>query len=119
MRQHRNIRLRRTISASSCINATGSTKRSRSSAIGRRPPQEPEFHNNLGLALAAADRYDDAVAAFRRALAVKPDHATACNNLGLVLNAELRLSEAVAAFREAIVHNPTSLKRTGIYRSRC
>src|SRR6185436_19573571 len=67
-------------------------------------PQEPEFHNNLGLALAAADRHDEAIAAFRRALAVKPDHATAWNNLGLVLNAARRLPEAIAAFREAIVH---------------
>ena len=38
-------------------------------------PEEPEFHNNLGLALAAANRHDDAIDAYRRVLALKPDHA--------------------------------------------
>ena len=34
-------------------------------------PEEAEFHNNLGLALAAADRFDEAIAAHRRALALR------------------------------------------------
>src|ERR1700694_188617 len=51
-------------------------------------PGEAEFHNNLGLALAAAGRETDAVAAYRAALSLKPDHAVAWNNLGLALQAQ-------------------------------
>ena len=36
---------------------------------------EPEFHNNLGLAYAAADREAEALAAYRAALIIQPDHA--------------------------------------------
>ena len=47
--------------------------RRRSAAAAATPPSRPcrseaEFHNNLGLALAAADRTDEAIAAYRRAL---------------------------------------------------
>jgi hypothetical protein len=69
-------------------------------------PEEPEFHNNLGLALAAGDRNDDAIAAYRRALALRPGHAIAWNNLGLTLQAANRLPEAIAAFREALARIP-------------
>lgn len=69
-------------------------------------PHEPEFHNNLGLALAAADREEEAISAYRRTLALKPAHAVAWNNLGLVLQACNRLPDAIAAFREAIKLQP-------------
>ena len=61
-------------------------------------PQEPEFHNNLGLALLAADRVDEAIAAYRRALALKPGHAAPWNNLGLALQAANDLPGAIAAY---------------------
>jgi len=41
---------------------------------------EAEFHNNYGLALAAADRTDDAIAEYRRAVALRPEHAAAWSN---------------------------------------
>jgi tetratricopeptide (TPR) repeat protein len=69
-------------------------------------PAEPEFHNNLGLALAAADREVEAEAAYRRALALKPEHAVAWNNLGLVLQAQNEVGAAIAAFRRAIALKP-------------
>ena len=62
-------------------------------------PREPEFHNNLGLALAAAQRASEAVAAFRHALALKPDHAGAWSNLGLALQGRNEVFGAVAAVR--------------------
>ncbi|HZQ60745.1 MAG TPA: DUF5672 family protein, partial [Casimicrobiaceae bacterium] len=46
-------------------------------------PGEPEFHNNLGLALAALDRNEEAIASYRRTLALKAQHPVAWNNLGL------------------------------------
>jgi tetratricopeptide (TPR) repeat protein len=69
-------------------------------------PNEPEFHNNLGLALAAADREQAAVAQYRAALALRPDHAVAWNNLGLALQAQNDLPAAIEAFRRAIAIQP-------------
>ena len=71
-----------------------------------RQPSEPEFHNNLGLALAAADRDIDAVAAYRAALALKPAHAVAWNNLGLALQSCNDVGGAIAAFRHAVELEP-------------
>jgi Tetratricopeptide repeat/Glycosyltransferase family 9 (heptosyltransferase) len=65
-------------------------------------PEEPEFHNNRGQALAALQRLADAEAAYRRALALKPDHALAWNNLGLTLQAGSDVTGAVAAFRTSL-----------------
>jgi len=62
-------------------------------------PGEPEFHNNLGLALAAADRTAEAIASYRRALALKPDHAVAWNNLGLALQELNDFGGAIGASR--------------------
>jgi Flp pilus assembly protein TadD len=65
-------------------------------------PGEPEFRNNLGLALAAADREPDAIAAYRSALMLKPDHAVAWNNLGLALQSVNDVRGAIDAFRRAV-----------------
>lgn len=69
-------------------------------------PSEPEFHNNIGLVLAALDRNDAAIAAYRRTLGRKPDHAIAWNNLGLACQAINDLPEAIAAFRRAVALSP-------------
>jgi tetratricopeptide (TPR) repeat protein len=69
-------------------------------------PGEPEFHNNLGLALAAADRESEAVTAYRAALTLKPDHAIAWNNLGLAMQAQNKVSDAIDAFRRALGLDP-------------
>jgi Tfp pilus assembly protein PilF len=69
-------------------------------------PDEPEFRNNLGLALAVANRESDAIAAFRSALVLRPDHAVAWNNLGLALQSINDVRGAVDAFRRAIDLKP-------------
>jgi tetratricopeptide (TPR) repeat protein len=69
-------------------------------------PDEPEFRNNLGLALAAADREPDAIAAYRTALRLKPDHAVAWSNLGLALQSVNDVRGAIDAFRRAIDLKP-------------
>ena len=70
-------------------------------------PAEPEFKNNLGLAYAACDRERDAIAAYRAALTLKPDHAVAWNNLGLALQSINEVDSAIAAFRRACEITPT------------
>ncbi|MEP6942300.1 MAG: DUF5672 family protein [Betaproteobacteria bacterium] len=67
---------------------------------------EPEFHNNLGLAYAAADREDDAIAQYRATLALNPQHALAWNNLGLALQSLNEVGQAADSFRRAIAIDP-------------
>lgn len=61
---------------------------------------------NLGTALQAAGRHDEAVAHHQRAVALAPDHAPAYNNLGASLRAAGRLDEAIAAYRQALALRP-------------
>ena len=49
-------------------------------------PTDAEAHNNLGVALHEQGRLDEAIAACRRALALRPDYAEAHSNLGVALN---------------------------------
>jgi tetratricopeptide (TPR) repeat protein len=49
---------------------------------------------------------DEAIAAYRQAIRLKPDYAKAHNNLGLALKAKGQLDEAIAAFRQAIRLQP-------------
>jgi predicted O-linked N-acetylglucosamine transferase (SPINDLY family) len=49
-------------------------------------PGDAEVHNSLGNALIALGRYDDAMASYRRALAIKPDFTNAHCNLGVALH---------------------------------
>jgi len=65
-------------------------------------------HINLGLALAAAGRRDDAVQQYAEALRIDPRSAPARNNLGLVLRSQGRFEEAEAHFREVLRIDPDS-----------
>ena len=59
-------------------------------------------YGNLGDALAAQGKLDDAVAAYRHAIRLKPKNATAHTDLGYALAAQGKLDDAVAACRQAI-----------------
>ncbi|HEY3731354.1 MAG TPA: tetratricopeptide repeat protein, partial [Steroidobacteraceae bacterium] len=74
-------------------------------AIGQNG-KVPAFHTNLGNALKGSGRLEDAAAAYRRALALKADHAPAHYNLGVVLDALGRADEAAAAYARAVALNP-------------
>ena len=58
--------------------------------------------SNLAVALQADGKFDDAIAHYQRAIALRPDYSPAQNNLGTALRAEGRLEEAAAAYRRAI-----------------
>ena len=51
-------------------------------------------------------RLDEAIDAFRRAIALRPDYAEAHNNLGNVFKDQGRLDEALACFRRALEARP-------------
>ncbi|HVV27482.1 MAG TPA: tetratricopeptide repeat protein [Rhizomicrobium sp.] len=76
-------------------------------------PQEPMLPFHHGRALAALNRPDDATAAFRAALALKPDFADAWYGLGQSLHQCGRLEDAEDALRRLLriapVHAPARL----------
>jgi protein O-GlcNAc transferase len=64
------------------------------------------YHSNLGNALKAQGRLDEAGACYRRALGLKPGDTVARNNLGTVLKALGRLDEAVACYERVLALKP-------------
>ena len=66
----------------------------------------PHGFNQLGLALHAAGRRDEAIAALRRALALNPGYSEAHNHLGLALQEAGRLDAALACFHAALDCRP-------------
>ena len=72
-------------------------------------PSNARAHNNLGVALLAEGRTNEARAAFARAVEIKPNHAFALHNLGTLLLREGSEAEAVNAFRRAVAASPESV----------
>ena len=60
------------------------------------------FHCNLGIALKAQGKLDEAVASYRRALELKPNFPVAHNNLGNLFKDQGKPDEAVACYRRAL-----------------
>ena len=58
-----------------------------------------------------ARRFDDAVRAYRRVLAIDADHAEACNNLGRVLQAQGKTKDASAYYARALALMPQLLEQ--------
>ncbi len=63
-------------------------------------------HNNRGVALAAAGRFDEAIENFRKAIRNNPNYVEAPDNLGVALAAMGRLDEAIENYHQAIQINP-------------
>ena len=67
---------------------------------------------------AQANKFEDAARAYKRVLALKPDHADSLNNLGCVLQAQGKLTEASACFAQALLLMPQVFRDyNGIYRT--
>jgi tetratricopeptide (TPR) repeat protein len=65
---------------------------------------------NLGATLQGADRLDDAIPHYQRAIAIDPSYAPAYNNLGVALRALERRTEAITAYLQAIERRPDYLE---------
>jgi tetratricopeptide (TPR) repeat protein len=67
-----------------------------------KPLMRAITENNLATALNAAGKGDEAIAHYRRAIAIQPDYAPAYNNLGVVLRAQGQVDEAIATYHQAL-----------------
>lgn len=74
-------------------------------AIARGSPL-PQFHYNLGLALAALGRAGEAATQFTRAIALKADYAEAHASLGDALRDQGLMEEALASYEHAAALRP-------------
>lgn len=59
-----------------------------------------------GIALAQANRLDEALACYERAIVLRPDLAVAHNNRGNLLKQRMRVAEALASYDQAIAAQP-------------
>ena len=66
----------------------------------------PRYHSNFGVALGHAGRHEEALTAYRQALALRPAYPEAHNNLGISLRSLGQLQAAQAAFSEALALRP-------------
>lgn len=70
-------------------------------------PDNALAHYDLGTAMLASGRTDDAIAQFRQTLAIDPAYANAHNNLGIELDRQGRTPEAIVQYRDATEIDPT------------
>jgi predicted nicotinamide N-methyase len=65
-----------------------------------------EMYNNLGSATLALNEYDEATAAFEKAIAIRPDYVDALNNLGVTHRNAKRVEKAIECLQRAVKLNP-------------
>lgn len=73
-------------------------------------PDDPKAFDNLGLSLEAQNRTEEALASYRRAIAIQTNSGRASEqpllNLGTLLNAKTRSSEAIEPLQQAVTLAP-------------
>src|SRR5262249_35124295 len=69
-------------------------------------PRAGEAHNNRGCVLEKLGRWEEALASFEAALALRPDSSDALHNRGNVLLALSRHADAVASYDRALALAP-------------
>ena len=96
-----------TTSAMPCRPGAATRKRSSPTAAPiELQPGFAEAYGNLGNPLWNLSRLDEAVEAYRQAIALRPDLVHCHHNLGNVLKQKGRLHDAIAAYRQAMRSGP-------------
>jgi tetratricopeptide (TPR) repeat protein len=73
---------------------------------GEKDPNQAVFWARLGEAYDLASRNDEAINAYKQAVAAKPDNASYYNNLGNVLGRTGKIEEAQAAYQKSAELDP-------------
>ena len=60
----------------------------------------------MGVALKDQGKLEEAIEAYNKALAIKPDYAEAYNNMGIALKDQGKLEEAIEAYNKALAIKP-------------
>ena len=74
-------------------------------------PNNSEAHLNLGTVHQDQRELDEAVACYRKAVALDPARSTAHSNLGAALKEQKQFDEATASLRTAIALDPRQRRR--------
>ena len=72
----------------------------------KKYPNLAIIHNNLGIALYAKGKEDEAISNYKMAIKLKPSHALAHYNLGIALFAKRENEKAISHYKTAIRINP-------------
>jgi tetratricopeptide (TPR) repeat protein/2-polyprenyl-3-methyl-5-hydroxy-6-metoxy-1,4-benzoquinol methylase len=75
-------------------------------ALTKEYPGAYDVWNVMGASAAQLGQLDQAVLAFKRVLAIKPDYAEAYNNMGIALQDQGNLDEAIEAYKKALTIKP-------------
>ncbi len=69
-------------------------------------PQNPIYLSNIGNALKALDRQDEALASYRKAIRIKPDFADAHYNMATIFQTQGKMTEALRSYKNALRFKP-------------
>ena len=69
-------------------------------------PNSSFLHNISGAVYKGLGQLDTSIESYKKALALKPDHANAYYNMGNALKERGKLEEAIEAYNKALVFNP-------------
>jgi len=81
-------------------------------------PERLEPHLQLARLMRKAERVDEAVAAYRRVLAIDPAHAEALAHLGRMLRQHQRREEEIEIWQAWIAHYPDAVEPR-LFLARC
>jgi predicted TPR repeat methyltransferase len=69
-------------------------------------PNSSVLYNICGACSKGLGQFDDAIEAYNKAVAIKPDYAEAYNNMGNALREQGQLNAAIAAYKKVLSINP-------------
>jgi len=78
----------------------------RAESLTKQYPKAFDVWNLMGASAARLGQFDQAILAFKRVLAIKPDSADAFYNMGKVLKQLGKLEEAIQAYNNALAIDP-------------